>query len=207
MGKQPILIKDDYAKAKLYFETLVKDFETYTQNSGGGAAKTGYESANQMADVGDEIRKYIQEIARATVADKERTAELAANISDATNAKDAQIDSITAQIKLLMDTVALLSQSIANKENIGGGGGGGAGGGALREFKYTRNMGSYCWSHGHHPVGAKHDSSTCTHKKTGHQDAATATNRMGGDNFWPGANRVKPSQQEHASYKGKSAPN
>ena len=92
---KPILIKDDYAQAKLFFKTLVKDFETYTQNSSGSAAKNGYESANQMADVGNKIRKYIQEIASATVADKERTTELAANISDATKAKDAQIDSIT----------------------------------------------------------------------------------------------------------------
>ena len=43
---KPVLIKDDYNKAKLYFKTLVKDFETYPQNSGGGAAKTGYESSN-----------------------------------------------------------------------------------------------------------------------------------------------------------------
>ena len=205
---KPIVIKDDYDQAKMYFENLVRDFETYTQNSGGGAAKTGYESANQMADVGDEIRKYIQEPASATVADKERTAELAANISDATKAKDAQINSITAQIKLLTDTIALLSQSIANKENNGSGGGGGGGGrGEPRKFRYTHNMGNYCWSHGHHPVGVKHDSSTCTHKKEDHQDAATATNRMGGDKFWPMATKVKPSQQEHASYKGKSAPN
>ena len=84
-----------------------------------------------MADVGDKIRKYIQEIASATVADKERTAELAANISDATKAKDAQINIITMQIKLLTDTVALLSQSIANKENNGGGGGSGGGGGTM----------------------------------------------------------------------------
>ena len=209
-----VLIKDNYAKTKQYLETLVKDFETYTQNSGGGAAKTGYESANQMADVGNKIRKYIQEIARATVADIERTAELAANISDATKAKDAQINSITVQIKLLTDTVALLSQSIVNKENNGGGGssrgGGGRGSssrGEPRKFNYTRNMGNYCWSHGHHPVGVKHDSSTCKHKKEGHQDAATATNRMGGDNFWPMATKVKPSQQEHACYKGKSTPN
>ena len=75
------------------------------------------------------------------------------------------------------------------------------------EFKYTRNMGNYCWSHGHHPVGVKHDSSTCTHKKEGHQDAAAATNRMGGDKFWPIATKVKSSHQELASYKGKSAPN
>jgi hypothetical protein len=34
----------------------------------------GYESANQMADVGNEIQKYIQEIASATVASNEKTA-------------------------------------------------------------------------------------------------------------------------------------
>jgi hypothetical protein len=193
---KPIVIKVDYDQAKLYFVTLVRDFETYTQNSGGGAEKTGYKSANQMADVGDKIRKYIREIASAT------------NISNATKAKDAQINSITAQIKLLTNIVALLSHSTANKENNGGGAGGGGGcGGESQEFRYTRNMGGYCWSHDHHPVGAKHNSSACTQKKDGHQDAATATNCMGGEKFWPIANRVRPSQQEHTSYKGKSAPN
>jgi hypothetical protein len=53
----------------------------------------------------------------------------------------------------------------------------------------------------------KHDSVTCTHKKDGYKDGATATNCMGGENFWPRKYKVKPSQQEHASYKGKSAPN
>ena len=194
---KPILIKDDYNKAKLYFETLIRDFETYTQNSGGGAAKTGYESANHMADVGDEIQKYIQEIASATIADKEKTTEMAANIVKASKAKDAQIDSITAQIKLLTDTVALLSKLLANNGGGGGGGGrrhrGSGGNGGGREFNYMRNMGSYCWSHGHHPVSAKHDSSTCTQKKGGHKGAATASNHMGGDNFWPGMDKVKPS--------------
>ncbi len=70
---------------------------------------------------------------------------------------------------------------------------------------FSRNMGSYCWSHGHHPVSAKHDSNNCTNKKNGHKDKATTTNCMGGDNFWPWENRVKPSQHNHASYKGKSA--
>jgi hypothetical protein len=216
---KPILIKDDYDKAKRYFETLVKDFKTYTQNSGGTVGKAGYNSPNQVADMGDEIQKYIQEIASATVADKAKTAELAANISEVTKAKDAQINSITAQIKLLTDTVALLSKSIANKENIGsnssggsssgsgssGSGGGGLGGG--HDFRYTRNMGNYCWSCGHHPVGMKPNSITCTHKKDRHKDGATATNCMGGENFRPRKYKIKPSQQEHASYKGKSAPN
>jgi hypothetical protein len=213
---KPILIKDDYNKAKQYFETLVKDFKTYTQNSCGTVGKAGYDSTNQVADVGNKIQKYIQEIASATVPDKTKTAALAANISKATKTKDAQIGSITAQTKLLTDTVALLSKSFSNKENnssnSGGGGSSGSGsgssgGGCLRgvhKFRYTRNMGNYCWSHGHHPVGVKHDSVTCTHKKDGHKDGATATNCMGGDNFRPRKYKVKPSQQEHTSYKGKS---
>ncbi len=171
--------------------------------------------------MGDKIQKYIQKIASATVTNNAKTAELAANISKATKAKDAQIDSITAQIKLLTDMVAPLLKSLANKENNGsnsgggsssggssGGGSSGSGGlGGAHKFRYTHNMGNYCWSHGHHPVGMKHDSITCTHKKGGHKDGATATNCMGGDNFWPRKYKVKPSQQEHASYKGKSAPN
>jgi hypothetical protein len=37
----PTLIKDNCDEAKWYFETLVKDFETYTQNSGGNIGKAG----------------------------------------------------------------------------------------------------------------------------------------------------------------------
>ncbi len=132
---KPIIVKDNYTQAKAYFKNLVKDFETYTQNSGGKTGKMGYESANHMADVGNEIRNYIQDIASATVADKERTAKNLANISKASRAKDAQIDSIAAQIKLLTNTVALLSKLLAHKENngsrvnIGGGNGNGENGG------------------------------------------------------------------------------
>ena len=78
---KPINIKDDYNEAKLYFEGLVQDFKTYTQNSGSDSGKRGYESANQMADVGNEIRKYIQEIASASVASNKKMAEWVANVS------------------------------------------------------------------------------------------------------------------------------
>ncbi len=192
---KPVIIKGNYAQAKAYFENLVKDFKTYMQNSGGTAGKMGYESANHMADVGNKIRKYIQDIASATVADKERTAELAAIISKVSRAKDVQINSITTQIKLLTNTVALLSKSLANKENSGGGGnsggrngGNGGGLGGRRKFCTIRDMGSYCWSHRHHPVGTKHGSNTCTNKKEGHKDDPTATNYMGGNNYWPREN-------------------
>ena len=52
---KPILIKDNYDEAKLYFENLVKDFETYTQNCGGTSSKQGYKSANMAANVGNNL--------------------------------------------------------------------------------------------------------------------------------------------------------
>jgi hypothetical protein len=39
-----------------------------------------------------------------------------------------------------------------------------------------RNTSIYCWTHG----GCGHTSATCMSKQTGHQDAATFTNKMGG---------------------------
>ncbi len=211
------LIKNDYAKVKLYFERLITDAETYAQNSGGMVGKKGYKSANQMANVGDKIRKYIQEIASATVADKEKSTEWAANMNESAKKKDAKINVMTMQSKILTDTVAALSKSFATKENInpnggggggnsGGGGGGGGGGGRQRPFAYTRNMGAYCWSHGFHPVGANHTSAMCIKEKDNHKDGATWSKCMGGNKFWPKANRVKPDQQRHVSYKDRSTP-
>jgi peptidoglycan hydrolase CwlO-like protein len=43
----------------------------------------------------------------------------------------------------------------------------------------TRNNDSYCWSHGYQ-VANSHTSATCNTKKSGHQDAATKRNTMGG---------------------------
>jgi hypothetical protein len=71
---KPVGVKDDYNQSKLYFENLVKDIKTYTQNSGGTAAKQGYKSANMAADVGNKLQKYIQEIAIAAAAEKELAA-------------------------------------------------------------------------------------------------------------------------------------
>ena len=97
-------VKDDYDQSKLYFEGLVRDFKTYTQNSG-DHGKKGYKSANQIADVGDEIQKYIQEIASASVASNKKAVEFAANISEESKAKDAQFQAMTAQIQALTNTV------------------------------------------------------------------------------------------------------
>jgi hypothetical protein len=41
------------------------------------------------------------------------------------------------------------------------------------------NLDTYCWTCGY-DCSSNHDSSTCTHKATGHQSAATGANPMGG---------------------------
>jgi hypothetical protein len=109
---KPINIKGNYNKAKFYFESLVRDFKTYTQNSGGNSGKRGYESTNRMAEVNNEIQKYIQEIASASVASNEKTAKWAANISKESKAKDAQLQAMMAQIQALTNTIATLSTAI-----------------------------------------------------------------------------------------------
>jgi len=181
----------------------------------------GYESLNQMAAVSDEIRKYIQEIASTTVASNKKAAEFAANVSEESKAKDAQFQAMTSQIQALTNTVATLSTVIAavakngdggsgsgaGGGSGGGGGGSGGGGGGERTFKFARNMGAYCSTHDHQPVGMNHTSAACTYKRKGHNDLATANHCFGGSNFWPGLSKDKPSQQDHVCYKGKSANN
>ena len=67
--QQPANIKTDFDEAKAYFERIVKATDTYEQNAGGGTTgRNRYESANQMADYGDEIREYIQQLASAGAA-------------------------------------------------------------------------------------------------------------------------------------------
>jgi hypothetical protein len=155
------LIKHDYNKATLYFKNLVKDFKTYTQNSSGTSSKQGYKSANMAANVGNKLRRYIQEIVSAAAAGKES----AANISKETKTKDAHICAMTMQIKTLTDAIAALMKSLANKGNTPPNTGNMNSVTTNRTFNWTCNMGAYCWSHGNHPVGAKHTSCSCTKKK------------------------------------------
>ncbi len=184
---KPVVVKDNYNQAKLYFKNLVKDFEMYTQNSSGTAAKQGYESANMAADIGNKLRKYIQEITIAVAAEKE----LVANISKETKAKDAQILAMTTQIKTLSDTVATLMKSFGNKVNAPPNTGNKNLGSNPRQFNWTCNMEAYCWLHGHHPVSTKHTSRTCLKKKEGHINNAMAMDCKGGDKFWPTINKVQ----------------
>jgi hypothetical protein len=55
---QPAATKTDFNLARDYFEKLIKSYDTYKQNAG-AATKNTYDSASRLANVGDEIREYI----------------------------------------------------------------------------------------------------------------------------------------------------
>ena len=183
--QQPANIKTGYEKAKTYFERIVKATDTYKQNAGGGTTgRNRYESANQMVDYGNKIREYIQQLASAG----------AASATDATTnvqTKD-NLSRMEAEIKKLTVTIAAMAVKMTNNENKDPSARGATGDHQSRrpQMKKLNNMGAYCHSHGFHPVGADHDSVNCGWKKPDHNVAATWTNRLGGDMFWPSTKRV-----------------
>ena len=193
--KQPDITKADYTLAQAYFETLVKATDTYEQNA--GTKPSRYESANQLADLGDEIRGYIQKIA-------------GNNTEDAANVQTKEkLASLEAQISKLTETMTVLAASM-NKENVQPGN---DKNNKDKDWKQkvvprTRNMGGYCYSCGFHPIGLGHSSKTCNseHKRRDHKSEATWNDRMGGNTNWPKAFRVTPEQQEHAKWKGQEPP-
>ncbi len=127
----------------------------------------------------------------------------AANTNTTTN----QFKAMAAQIKALTNAVAQLA---ATKENTNPNASGGHGGGnresRCQQMKKVRNMGCYCHSHGFHPIGANHDSMTCKWQKGEHKTEATWNNWLSGCMYWPNAKGVAIEQQDHPTWKGKSAP-
>jgi hypothetical protein len=84
-----------------------------------------------------------------------------------TNAKLAtQPEAAKAHIAQLKDEIAALKHKIKPAWK------------GQRPHKTTNNE-SYCWSHGYQ-VAKSHMSATCNMKKSGHKDAATKSNPMGG---------------------------
>ncbi len=106
---KPTAIKFDYNQAKRHFELLMKAHDTYVQNSGGETAgRNNYESVNNMAGIGDEIKEYITKLASTSINNNDALA----NIRDTVRTKDTQIEAMAPQLKSLADTVALLAKSI-----------------------------------------------------------------------------------------------
>jgi hypothetical protein len=199
------IIKTDWDEAKQYFDGLIRNFEVYEQNIGGTVGKGKYDSANATADAdkGDELWQYIATIEAAAVAKEDKQDEMAANIRNSAQKKN---DEMASQLKMLNNAVAKLTVALANKENNPNKGGGRNGGGTRKPRTKLRCMGGYCWSHGYHPTGNTHSSATCTYQKEGHKVNSTATNTMGGNNYWPPEHCVIDLQRTHVSYAGKSKP-
>jgi hypothetical protein len=204
--REPAATKTDFTLAKAHFKTMVNATDTYEQNAGGGTAgRNRYESANQMADYGDEIREYIQQLASASAANN--TTNTAANIqtTNKLTTMEAEIKKITTTITSMANKLNSNPNPNPNGENINPNSGE-IEGSQKNPYKKLWNMGEYCSSYGFHPVGIKHNSATCIYKKPEHKSEATWCNRLGGNMAWPSAKRVTVEQQEHPSWKGKTAP-
>ncbi len=161
--------------------------------------------ATNLPKYGDKIREYIQQLASAG----------SANVTD--NAVGVQTKdkptTMEGKIKKLTATITAMATKMTNNENLDPNSGASAGSSSncvsrQPQMKKIHDMGAYCSSHGFHPVGANHNRVTCRNewRKPKHNIAATWTNRLGGDAYWPSAKQVAIKQQDHPTWKGKSAP-
>lgn len=116
-----------------------------------------------------------------------------------------------AELKKLTATLAAMTAKLGHDENrppnsSNNSDGTKDGNNRRPQMKKLRNMGGYCHSHGFHPVGNGHSSTNCNWQKPGHNTAATWSNRMDGNTYWPLARRVAIEQQDHPAWKDKTAP-
>jgi hypothetical protein len=135
-----------------------------------------------MADHGDKIREYIQQLASASAANN--ATNTAANIqtTDKLTMMEAEIKKLTATITSMATKINGNSNPNPNGKNINPNSGAREGRQG-HPFKKLRNMGAYCSSHGFHPIGIKHNSVACIYKKPEHKSKATWCNRLRGDMY------------------------
>jgi hypothetical protein len=152
-----------WAQFKIDFATAYREFRLTNQT----AQQSGFHSANMMIEQGrddsmQETAEAIAQLSTATVSDRSTVATLTI-----TNAKLAnQLEAAHALIAKLKSEIATLK--IKLKPVWQG-----------QRTTRTRNNDSYCWSHGYQ-VGKSHTSASCQVRKTGHQEAATKNDNMGG---------------------------
>jgi hypothetical protein len=114
---------------------------------------------------------------------------------------------MAAQIKALAEAVTKLSTKKKNNDlNTGNGKGSSTNKSHCPQMKKLHSMGGYCHSHGFHPVGASHNSTTCSWKKEDHKTNAMWTNRPRGNIYWPITEMVAIEQQNHPLWKAKAVP-
>jgi uncharacterized protein (UPF0335 family) len=157
------IARKTWAPFKLDFATAHREFRLINQT----AQQSGFHSANMMIEQGrDESMQdtvdAIAQLATATASDRGTVATLTT-----TNAKLAtQLEAAHAQITQLKNEIATLKNKIKPAWQ------------GQRPVKTTNND-SYCWSHGYW-VAQSHTSAACNMKKSGHQDAVSKSNTMGG---------------------------
>ncbi len=189
-----MVTKTDFTLAQEFFEKLIKSYDTYEQNAG-AASKNAHDSTSRLMDVGNKLHKYINQIAAANEQQKEDTA---ANIGNNMNS------GLAADVNQLAEALAQFMKMVTNKENKPPSNSNTGGHRSDKQYMGVRNMGAYCSSHGYHPVGTGHTSTTCKYKKEGHNNAAVWGNILG--DVWPATMRVTIAQQDHVMYKNKSKP-
>jgi hypothetical protein len=152
-----------WAQFKIDFATAHREFRLTTQT----AQQSGFHSANMMIEQGrDESMQdtvdAIAQLENATNSDRGTVATLIT-----TNAKLAnQLEAAHALIAQLKNEIAMLKNKIKPAWQV-------------QLPGKTTNNDSYCWSHGYQ-LARSHTSATCNMKKSGHQDAATKIDTMGG---------------------------
>jgi hypothetical protein len=152
-----------WVQFKIDFATAHREFRLTNQT----AQHSGFHSANMMIEQGrddsmQETVHAIAQLATSTASDRGTVATLTT-----TNAKIAnQLEAARALIAQLKNEITTLKSKIKPAWQ------------GQQPVKTTNND-SYCWSHGYQ-VAKSHTSATCNMKKSGHQDAATKIDTMGG---------------------------
>jgi hypothetical protein len=192
--------KNDWDFIVDYFSTKMAAINRYLQNNGDDAK---YDSAanmtqeEELADAGDEIRKYILTL---TQANEKHQQESAAMVKDTKN--DEMAERMTKLENMMEKLLANLTAAPGKPKD--GDKPKGDDDKSDKKWKYNRNMGGYCHSCGYHPIGRTHTSKTCGKKSEEHNDDATWTNHgPKGSKSWPNAKKVTNKDKEHASYKNK----
>jgi hypothetical protein len=109
MEQSSAIIKANFDQTKAYFEKIVKTTDVYKQNTGGNSVRCNkYKSANQMANYGNKLQEWIQQITS-----NGANNELAAK-KQATN----KIASMEAEIKKPTVAIAQMGNKSNNNKNI-----------------------------------------------------------------------------------------
>lgn len=155
--------KPEQDKTWTNFKTHIVQAQTklHRQRQATSAQRLGYsahmqgnkENADPNADKENETIQALANLASATASDRQALAALVQTNAD-----------LTSQLKTALDRISALEKNKDNKK------------------PFVRTHNSYCWTHGFR-VSATHNSKTCTARKDGHREEATADNIMGG-NTW-----------------------